>query len=140
MTATKLPKVPSLKVLKKNLRTYFNRFIRLRDLAKGCISCGRRYPEMCGAWQAGHWFTSATCTPSLDFDEQNVHGQCAHCNLNEGNRQGYLRGLIKRFGPDFIEKLEVKKATSKKCYWGVFEYQQMIVHYKAKCSQLELQR
>lgn len=131
-------KFPSLKSLKKKLREHFNLFIRMRDIRKGCISCGRKYAEMCGAWQAGHWYTSATSTPSMDFDELNVNGQCAYCNMNEGNRHGYRAGLIKRFGEQVIEQLEIKKAASKRCYWGIFEYQAMIVHYKAKCAELSL--
>ena len=130
-------KLPTLKALKKNLRDHFNRFIRLRDIAKGCISCGRHYSEMCGAWQAGHWYPSATCTPSMDFDEMNVHGQCAYCNLNEGNRQGYREGLVRRYGEKILEELEIKRAASRRCYWGIWEYNAMIVKYRAKVKQYE---
>lgn len=131
-------KILSVKTLKPKLRKQFNLFIRLRDLKKGCISCGRRYAEICGAWQAGHWYPSSICSPSLDFHEMNLHGQCAYCNLNEGNRQGYREGLIKRYGMDWFNKLEILRATSRGSVWGVWEYQAMLVQYKAKVSELSL--
>lgn len=130
-------KIPSLKSLKNKLRRIFNDFIRMRDLAHGCISCGKRYTWGAG-WQAGHYFPSSVCNVSLDFDELNVNGQCAHCNMNDGNKQGYIRGLIRRYGAGVLDKLDVKRATSRKVRWGIFEYQAMIVHYKTKLEKLGL--
>ena len=128
----KIPEPLSTKKLRKKLREWFNLFIRLRDIDKGCISCGRRYSRICGAWQAGHFYNSASCHASFDFDESNVNGQCAGCNLNEGNKQGYRKGLVKRFGEGILDLLEIKKAASRRAHWGIFEYQAMIKLYKEK--------
>lgn len=133
----KLPEPVSTKKLKAKLRPIFNLFIRLRDLRKGCISCGRRYSQVCGAWQAGHYFTSASSHASFDFDEMNVHGQCGQCNMNEGNRQAYTRNLIRRYGADILDKLDIKRAASRSAYWGVFEYQMMIKLYTQKVFDLK---
>lgn len=133
-----LKKIPTLKSLKNKLRRVFNDFIRARDFEKGCISCGKRFAFLTGGWQAGHYYPSSTCWVSLDFDELNVNGQCTNCNMNDGNKQGYMRGLIKRYGGDALEKLEVKKALSRRVTWGIFEYQAMIAHYTAKLAKIGL--
>lgn len=131
-------KIPTIKSLKKKLRRIFNDFIRARDFEKGCISCGKRFSVLTAGWQAGHFYPSSVCNASLDFDELNLHGQCTHCNMNDGNKQGYRNGLIKRYGFSVIEKLEVKRATSRRVHWGVFEYKAMIAEYTAKLQKIGL--
>lgn len=114
--------------LKKKLDGLFCRFIRLRDIEKGCISCGKRV-AFGGAWHAGHYYPRSVSYASLYFDEMNVHGQCSHCNtFLEGNKQGYREGLIKRYGESILEHLEIKKTFRTR--WGVFEYETLIERYK----------
>lgn len=120
------------------MRRTFNDFIRARDFSKGCISCGKRFTFLTAGWQAGHYYTSASSWAAMDFDEENVNGQCAPCNMNEGSAQGYLRGLIKRYGPDILERLEKKKAEAHGKPWGVFEYKAKIVHYAARLAKIGL--
>ena len=40
----------------------------------------------------------------------NCNGQCKKCNrFDEGNIQGYRKGLIKKYGLEKVELLELKK-------------------------------
>jgi hypothetical protein len=81
----------------------FNRYIRLRDHDKPCISCGRQHQ---GQWHAGHYRSVGAC-PELRFEELNVHKQCAPCNDHlSGNIVEYRRGLIERIGIYQVEWLE----------------------------------
>jgi len=65
---------------------YFSKFIRLRDSENGickCITCEKR-----GRWKdfhAGHCITRDKATTFLD--EENVNGQCPHCNTFQAGKQ-----------------------------------------------------
>jgi len=88
---------------KNELQKIFNLFIRLRDKNQPCISCGKKLPEK---YDAGH-FHSVGSSPSLRFDERNVHAQCVHCNRDKhGNVHEYRIGLIQRVGIDIVNDLE----------------------------------
>ena len=116
-----------MKKLKAKLKLVFNKYIRLRDRNKGCISCGGPVQD------AGHYYSTSQCPqPQMIFNEQNVHGQCISCNrFKEGARQGYLVGLNRRYGPDYIMNIDVKRCLPQSP-WGRFEYEQMIKHYTGK--------
>jgi hypothetical protein len=87
----------------RDAQAAFNRYIRLRDHDKPCISCGRNHQ---GQWHAGHYRSVGAC-PELRFEEANVHKQCAPCNDHlSGNIVEYRRGLIERIGIDQVEWLE----------------------------------
>jgi hypothetical protein len=77
------------------LQTIFNKYIRLRDKDKPCISCDR---PLIGKYDAGHFF-SVGAYPNLRFNELNVHGCCVHCNQHKhGNIFEYSLRLPKRIG------------------------------------------
>lgn len=82
----------------------FNRYIRLRDAAEPCISCGRFHT---GKWNAGH-YKSVKAHPELRFSEFNVHKQCEPCNTNlSGNVSKYRARLVEVFGEQMVsEQLE----------------------------------
>ena len=68
------------------LQIIFNKYIRLRDANKPCISCDR---PLTSKFDAGHFF-SVGRYPNLRFCEDNVHGQCVHCNQHlHGNHLEY---------------------------------------------------
>lgn len=80
----------------------FNAWIRWRDRADGCISCG----AMVGKVNAGH-FRPAGANAALRFDGANVHRQCERCNSYlSGNLSAYREGLIKKIGLREVERLE----------------------------------
>lgn len=85
--------------LKNKLDTVFSRFIRLRDARKDgtfqCISCGRILPL--DQADCGHYINRQHM--STRFSEKNCNAQCRSCNrFDEGNMQGYRRGLILKYG------------------------------------------
>lgn len=128
--ASSKPKPKSRRALKR----VFNKYIRERDRNKKylCISCGLRPIS-----DAGHYFSVSVCrNPGMEFCEENVHGQCSTCNrFQEGNKQGYREGLIKRYGEGILERLDIKRSVSKNP-WTVFEYKTMTEYYKKKLKEL----
>lgn len=89
----------------KEAQSAFNKYIRLRDSSKACISCGRHHA---GQYHAGHYRTIGAC-PELRFDERNVHKQCAPCNNHlSGNIINYRINLINKIGLNTVEWLEGK--------------------------------
>ena len=117
---------------KNDLQKTFNEFIRIRDKHKPCISCGRKLPEK---FDAGH-FHSVGSSPSLRFNESNVHGQCVHCNRDKhGNLHEYRVGLIQRVGNDVVDELDAKRHESRK--WTQPEIVEMIQQYKMKIKLLK---
>jgi len=100
MKKTRKCLVPLSKV-KAKAQAKFNEYIRLRDYTKRCISCGVNPVE-----QAGHYYSRGLYT-GLSFLEMNVHGQCCKCNMYlHGNLINYRKGLVVRYGADFVASLE----------------------------------
>ncbi len=88
----------------------FNAYIRLRDAADPCISCGRHHK---GQYHAGHYI-SAKAQPGLRFDPANVHKQCSACNDSlSGNLVLYRAGLLRKVGKTEVERLEAYQAQRK---------------------------
>jgi hypothetical protein len=88
----------------------FNRYIRARDEALPCISCGRHHT---GAWDAGH-YRSVGAQPALRFHEDNTHKQCVPCNQHKGgNAVEYRIRLRARIGDERVEFLEREHPPAK---------------------------
>jgi hypothetical protein len=119
--------------LRRKLRIEFNAFIRARDQRKWkkCISCSGPIE------QAGHFYSSgAHPNPSMDFNPDNVHGQCIACNYHKhGNLLEYRKGLIRRHGEQLVKKLDLMKSLPRNP-WTRFEYETMIDFYKKKNREL----
>lgn len=80
----------------------FNAWIRKRDAARGCISCG----TFSGKVNAGHYLSTGA-RPELRFAESNCHRQCERCNTYlHGNLIAYRLALIERIGLAEVERLE----------------------------------
>lgn len=129
-------KKPSISKLKKKLWTIFSLYIRTRDNFN-CFTCSTRYGYIGhlpypSAIQAGHFIPKSAGGLSLYFNEDNVHAQCYHCNINLGGNQ-YEYG--QRLGEEKVKELyQIKQQTIK---WGIFEYEEKINEYKAKLESLE---
>jgi len=135
------------KTTKAKLDRVFSRFIRLRDTNEHgvgqCISCGK----FVVAWRikdgkiqfiqtvhAGHYY-SRGASKALYFDEKNVNLQCCQCNsFHEGNKQGYARGLIRKYGNNILDLLEIK--AKNECYLGEGELKILLMDYEHKVKQL----
>lgn len=119
----------------------FNRFIRLRDAALPCVSCGDTKPpkKVGGQWDAGHW-KSRGARPELRFNELNCHKQCKSCNGGskypakaETVSQAYRVELVKRIGLEAVEKLEGPHPPAK---WSVDDLRIIKHTYRAKAREL----
>ena len=89
----------------------FNKYIRLRDKDKGCISCG---VPLVGKYDAGHFY-SAGGHYTVRFNPDNVHGQCVACNQHKhGNLLAYRKGLINRIGEESYRILELYSTETRK--------------------------
>lgn len=103
LTRQKLEKLKSKAQWAKEAQIEFNRYVRLRDAALPCISCGRHHQ---GQYHAGH-FLSVGARPELRFTEANVHKQCSPCNLHlGGNALLFRQGLLAKLGIELVEWLE----------------------------------
>ena len=122
------------KKLKAQLDRWFKKYIRMRDSHDGygkCISCGKLI-QVGPNWQAGHYINSTYL--SLRWDEKNVHGQCKRCNhFLSGNLLEYRRGLIKKYGKEVLQYLEIKKFNKFKT--SVFALKALIDIYKKKVKE-----
>jgi len=99
-------KLKTLSQYEADAKKSFQHWVRLRDEELPCISCGNHNPS---DWSGGHYF-SAGMYSGLMFDPDNCHKQCnTHCNMYlSGNLLEYRKGLINRFGIDFVDRLEEK--------------------------------
>ncbi len=117
------------------LDTIFSKYIRRRDCGFSygrCISCGSIITY--SSSDAGHYINRKHM--SLRFDEVNVNAQCRQCNrFDEGNVQGYRRGLIEKYGEKATDMLEIKKHNS--CHLSIFEIELLINEYELKLAQIE---
>ena len=85
-----------------------NRYIRLRDENKPCISCGRPLTndQLGGGFDAGHYRSRGSAV-HLRFYTLNIFGQCKKCNRYlGGNYQQFRLGLIDRIGLAKVEEIE----------------------------------
>ncbi|MEK2607714.1 recombination protein NinG [Pseudomonas shirazensis] len=115
----------------REAQAVFNRWVRLRDEALPCISCGRHHQ---GKYDAGHYRTTAAC-PELRFDPLNVHKQCSPCNTQlSGNIVAYRLGLIRRIGEESVDWLEGPHEAKR---YTIDDLKAIKAEYQAKIKALE---
>jgi hypothetical protein len=126
-------KIKTLSDYAKETQTIFNRYIRLRDAGKGCISCLTTKPNI--QYHAGH-YRSVGAAPQLRFHELNVWLQCSSCNNHKsGNSIEYRINLIKRIGIDKVEWLECQNKPIK---YTVLELIDLKENYKQRIKELTI--
>lgn len=99
----------------KDAQREFNRYVRLRDSGKPCISCGAVLLSggVGGGYDCGH-FRSVGSAPHLRFSEGNAHGQCKRCNrYGSGMHSDYRIGLIERLGIMAVDQIESDQTDRK---------------------------
>lgn len=124
---------------KDTLDRIFSEFVRIRDSDSNgiirCISCGKIV-----SWKesdCGHYINRKH--NSTRYDEKNCNAQCRSCNrFDEGNIQGYRKGLIAKYGEYAVKILEMKKYNV--CKMGQLEINALGDEYKLKLKALKLQR
>ena len=97
-------KLKTLSEYEAEAKKVFQKWIRMRDSGKPCISCNNPNPKY---WSGGHYFPAGVYS-GLIFDERNCHAQCnSYCNMYlSGNLSAYRIGLVNRYGKEFVEQLE----------------------------------
>lgn len=114
----------------REAQVIFNKYIRMRDVQKNCISCGGKLGDK---YDAGH-YRSVGGHPELRFVEINVHAQCVRCNQHlSGNLINYRKGLLIRIGQAKLDWLEGPQQPPK---LTIPEIQELIAKYKAKVKEL----
>lgn len=85
-------------------QAWCNRYIRLRDKDRPCISCGNTNNVK---YDSGHFITRGSCN-DLRFHPMNIWKQCSkHCNSSlSGNIIEYRKALIRKIGPEMVDYLE----------------------------------
>ena len=91
-------KVPEFK---NDLQKEINKIARLIDGDLPCISCGTQNPVQ----YAGGHRKSVGSHPNIRYHLDNIHKQCNnYCNKNlSGFPDGYDSGLLKRYGPEYLD-------------------------------------
>lgn len=99
-----IEKLKTLSQLESEAKKSFQKWVRLRDKGKPCISCGTPKEND----RAGGHFYSAGMYSGLMFNPDNCHSQCnTHCNRYlSGNLLEYRKGLLSRYGIEFVENLD----------------------------------
>ena len=89
----------------KEAQTAFNKYVRLRDNGKPCVSCDK--PDN-GQHQrhASHYRSVGACS-NLRFNLNNCFASCMQCNSHKaGNVVEYRIRLVKKLGTEKVEWLE----------------------------------
>lgn len=121
-------KTKTISQLKKDLWKVFSAYIRARD-NNICFTCGK-YSEGSG-YHAGHFIAKSVGGLELYFNEDNVHGQCYHCNINLGGNS-YIYG--KKLGVLADKLYKLKQINTK---WSVNDYKEKIDFYKKKLKEYD---
>jgi hypothetical protein len=109
----------------------FNEWIRLRDAALPCVSCGRHHE---GQYHAGHYRTVGA-NPELRFEPLNVWKQCAPCNNHKsGDIVNYRIELVRRIGAEKVEWLEGPHEPKK---YTIEELKALTAKYRALTRELK---
>lgn len=115
----------------KDTQQAFNAWVRARDVALPCVSCGRHHQ---GKYDAGHYRTVGS-NPALRFEPKNCHRQCSPCNTRlSGNIVNYRIELVKRIGAEAVEWLEGPHEAKK---YTVEQLKAMTAEYRAKTRGLK---
>lgn len=134
--AAKLIEMKPPKWWRAKAKTALHAFIRARDEGKACISCDtilvkRGRPG--GDYDAGH-FRSVGSAKHLEFEENNIHGQCKQCNnFGAGMAFEYERRLAARCGQAYVDAIKCDQAPR---HYDISDFMAIEVTYKAKRKQL----
>ena len=92
------------------LQALVNKYVRLRDITEGCISCDKA-SNWSGQFHCGHYFSRGHSS-SLRFNLWNMHKQCSVCNNHlSGNIGEYTPRLIEKIGVDRFDYLKSNKSN-----------------------------
>jgi hypothetical protein len=105
-------RLKTISQLEEDCRKIVQHIARIRDKKYGCISC-HMGPDYGGVWHGSHYRSHGGCS-SLQMHLWNINKSCAQCNLfKSGNREGYVKGLIERYGKERVEWLDCQPKSKK---------------------------
>ena len=84
----------------KEAQAEVNRYVRLRDVNMGCVSCDKP-ATWDGQWHASH-FRSVGAASAVRFHLWNIHKACSVCN-------NWLSGNLSEYEPRLREKIGWEK-------------------------------
>ena len=109
----------------------FNSWVRERDSALPCVSCGRHHQ---GKYDAGHYRTVGS-NPALRFEPLNVWKQCSPCNTRlSGNLVNYRVELVRRIGVELVDWLEGPHEPKR---YTIEDLKALTAHYRALTRELK---
>lgn len=120
--------IKTIPQLIREAQVAFNAWVRARDAAEPCVSCGAPPPDLSGLHagrDAGHYRSTGSAS-HLRFHPDNCHAQCVKCNQwGAGMAVDYRIRLLLRIGVARVEALEsdntVKKWTREELI-GIRDY------------------
>jgi hypothetical protein len=84
-----------------------HRYIRLRDRNELCACCELPLGE---EYHAGHFYEAGNHS-FIEFHEDNIHGQTAHCNMHRGGDSGdYEAKLRIKIGDERVDWLKANRS------------------------------
>jgi hypothetical protein len=103
----------------KETQQVVNRYVRLRDSGKPCISCD--WPDDGSQQRHASHYRSVGAAPELRFDtEHNLFTSCAQCNtMKSGNVLEYRIRLKKLIGDEALDALEGPHPPAKYTIEGI---------------------
>lgn len=114
----------------------FNAWVRARDAAEPCVSCGAPPPDLSGLHagrDAGHYRSTGSAS-HLRFHPDNCHAQCVKCNQwGAGMAVDYRIRLLLRIGMVRVDALEADNTVKK---WTREELTEIRDHYRKKLKTL----
>jgi hypothetical protein len=117
---------------KQKFQVVFNKYIRIRDKYKGCVSCETSLINR--KFDAGHYYP--TTYEGIRFDERNVHGQCVPCNRDKhSNTHEYRKRITNRITPEDLKWLDENR--HRKLKLSTPEIKELIEEYKKKIKHHE---
>ena len=101
-----------------------NKYVRLRDYGKPCISQNIMFQK---DQEAGHLYSKNTHS-AIRFDLDNIHGQSVYANrFKEGDFDNYLSNLPNRIGKERTEALKIRAEECKRSVkkWTISELKEI---------------
>jgi len=121
--------VKTLSQYEAEAKKSFQKWVRMRDAGKNCISCDKPTNDPAG----GHFYSAGTYS-GLMFNPDNCHLQCnTNCNKHlSGNLLEYRKGLLKRYGNEFVDNLDNLSIELRNYKYTKIELQEIKQKYDAK--------
>lgn len=124
-----MPKSKNKKLAKAKADKWFSLYIRKRDEAKGCITCGRMGEKDCGHFISRRY-------DNVRYDERNAHGQCIKCNRFEyGNQFEHGIAIDRIYGEGMAQKIQ-QKAHVRASPRTQNDYEEIAELFKTKYNKL----